>query len=206
MDPAPSNCLQYFQDLIGQVRSFNYDLFNQGFTYFNNLDYAICFRKWSGFCTVSFSVPAEEEVEEEEGHENDLFPERNEVALKKIAIPASKALKRRQNDRQRRPQEVRPTHEVTSFHIVSSQHSGNQHMMAAAGPLKCTSDYLILNNMRFCGSHLNDAALYRNSVSTDAVIVDNSTGPVTARFVTSVEAVSKGFILDYQLNPCLLNG
>ena len=151
---------------------------------------------------MSYSVPQEDEAEES-GHENDLFPERNEVVLKKIAMPVTKAVRRRPNDRQRRPQEVRPPHEVTSFHVVSSQ----SHLQSAgAGPIKCLSDYLILNNMRFCGTHLNDAALYRNNVNTDTTIVDNSTGPVSARFVTSSDAVSKGFLLDYQLNPCLLNG
>lgn len=119
-------------------------------------------------------------------------------------MPAvTKAVKIRTNDRQRRPQEIRPPHEVTSFHIVNG-HSNQQ--FAGAGPLKCYSDYLILNNMRFCGSHLNEAALYRNNINTDETVIDNSTGPVYARFVSSVESVSKGFILDYQLNPCLLNG
>lgn len=185
------------------MRSFNYDLFNQGFTYFNNLDYTICFRKWPGFCTVSYTIPREDEPNES-SNDNDLFPERDEVgALKKIAMPVTKAMKIRANDRLRRPQEIRPPHETTSFQIVSGQ--SNQ-QFAGAGPLKCVSDYLVLNNMRFCGSHLNDAALYRNNINLDTTIVDNSTGPVSARFVTSQESVSKGFILDYQLNPCLLNG
>lgn len=167
------------------------------------MDYTICIRKWPGFCTVSYSVPSEDEPNES-GSENDLFPERDEIgALKRIPMPVTKSIKIRTNDRQRRPQEIRPPREMTSFHIVSGQ--SNQ-QFAAAGPLKCVSDYIVLNNMRFCGSHLNDDALYRNNVNEDETIIDNSTGPVYARFVTSEESVSKGFILDYQLNPCLLNG
>lgn len=155
---------------------------------------------------MSYSVPREEEPNES-GDENDLFPEREEVSsFKKIAIPATKAIKHRVNDRRRRPQEIRPPHEVTIFHIVSGQSSQSNQQYAAAGPLKCASDFILLNGIRFCGSHLNDGGLYRNNINEDAIIVDNSTGPVSMRFVTSDEAVSKGFLLDYQLNPCLMNG
>ncbi|KAI1299312.1 hypothetical protein HDE_03927 [Halotydeus destructor] len=71
---APSNCLQYFTGPSGQFSSFNYELAqNQDAAllqnlqqanpqipryamYFNSMDYTICFRKESGFCTQTYYV------------------------------------------------------------------------------------------------------------------------------------------------------
>lgn len=64
---APSNCLQYFTGPAGTFSSFNYDAYRplveaniknmpQDATYFNNMDYAICFRKEIGFCTQTYHV------------------------------------------------------------------------------------------------------------------------------------------------------
>ncbi|RWS23139.1 uncharacterized protein B4U80_09841 [Leptotrombidium deliense] len=65
---APLNCLQYFASPSGQFESFNYVDANQiqvassaleetdAYTYLNNMDYAICFRKEAGFCTQTYTV------------------------------------------------------------------------------------------------------------------------------------------------------
>jgi len=38
------------------------------------------------------------------------------------------------------------------------------------------------------------------------VVTDNSTGPITARFVTNEKDVARGFNINYRMNPCLING
>lgn len=205
--------------MVGQVKSFNYDLFNQGFTYFNNLDYAICFKKWPGFCTVTYEVPTSTDEWEETGSENGfLLPDRvpdggdgldYDELLKKgppIAVTTSRSANNGKNKKKIPSQLLRPHREVTSFHIVSREHGAQSQTTAAAGPLKCNTDYLVLNNLRFCGHHLNEDSLHSSTIRTDAPVMDNSTGPIYARFVTSVDTVGKGFVLNYQLNPCLMAG
>ena len=202
--------------MVGQVKSFNYDLFNQGFTYFNNLDYSICFKKWPGFCTVTYEVPTSTDDWEDSGNSNgfllpDRVPEDGDMIdydeyLKKgppIAVTTSKSVK---GKKKIPSQLLRPHREVTSFHIVSREHGVQSQTSAAAGPLKCNTDYLVLNNLRFCGHHLNEDSLYSSTIRNDAPVMDNSTGPIYARFVTSVDTVGKGFVLNYQLNPCLMAG
>ena len=55
---SPPNCLQYYFDLNGEFRSFNFDYYNQvNARYLKNLDYAICFRKIHGFCSITYSMP-----------------------------------------------------------------------------------------------------------------------------------------------------
>ena len=94
--------------------------------------------------------------------------------------------------------------EKTSFQIVSNDL--NLQQFASAGPFKCSNDYLVINSLRYCGNYLNEDSLYSTNVQSNAPVVDNSTGPIYIRFVTSVDTASKGFILNFQLNPCLLNG
>lgn len=69
---APSNCLQYFTGPSGVFQSFNYEttrttnehqILNpqnpnipREASYFNNMDYTICFRKEIGFCTQTYQV------------------------------------------------------------------------------------------------------------------------------------------------------
>ena len=164
-------------------------------------------------------MPRDDDPDDEDD-EDELYPERNEILipnLQKIAPsatagPENKAIKIRANDRikgRRRPyphENHRPGRETSYFQIISGQNNQNNQQFAGAGPVKCYTDYLLLNGMRYCGSHLNEGALYRNNIDTDVPVIDNSTGPVYARFVTSEEAVSRGFMLNYHLNPCLLNG
>lgn len=213
---APTNCLQYFTSMVGQVKSFNYDLFNQGFTYFNNLDYTICFKKWPGFCTVTFEVPNNDDWDGGSNGGGFLLPdERPEDGsnldyddLLKKGLPISVTTSKSDINKKKKitSQLLRPHREVTSFHIVSREHGAQSQTTAAAGPLKCNTDYLVLNNLRFCGHHLNEDSLYSSSIRTDSPIMDNSTGPIYARFVTSLDTVGKGFVLNYQLNPCLMAG
>lgn len=55
---APPNCLQYYFDLNGEFKSFNFDYYAQANArYLRSLDYAICFRKLPGFCSITFSMP-----------------------------------------------------------------------------------------------------------------------------------------------------
>ena len=184
---APRHCLQYHYNLLGSIKSFNYDIFNQGFTYTNNLDYTICFKKSTGFCTITYSVPREED----EGHGNELF---HETDREQGSWTEGEPFKRRP--------ELSTRPERTYFDITPGQRDSSQ--TAHAGPYKCPSDYIMLNGIRLCGYHLNDN-LYASS-SLDVPITDNSTGPIFARFVSSPETVGKGFYLNYQMNPCMING
>ena len=55
---APPNCLQYYYDLHGEFKSFNFDYYQQSNArYLKDLDYAICFRKIPGFCSITYSMP-----------------------------------------------------------------------------------------------------------------------------------------------------
>ncbi|KAI2799608.1 hypothetical protein BLOT_011514 [Blomia tropicalis] len=62
-DLAPPYCLQYFDSNQGTIQSFNYDLKRNGGPegrsevtdgYPNNIDYLICIRKETGFCSISY--------------------------------------------------------------------------------------------------------------------------------------------------------
>ncbi|KAH7641544.1 uncharacterized protein LOC124493204 [Dermatophagoides farinae] len=61
---APAHCLQYYEGTQGTIKSFNYDsdelanrndlsnVLNEGYP--NNVDYMICIRKETGFCSISY--------------------------------------------------------------------------------------------------------------------------------------------------------
>lgn len=71
----PPNCLQYYYDLNGEVRSFGFDFNNQNNAkYLRSLDYAICFRKLSGFCSITYSMPKFGAVTENEGQSQQRPP------------------------------------------------------------------------------------------------------------------------------------
>ncbi|XP_034131940.1 uncharacterized protein LOC117586151 [Drosophila guanche] len=60
-DLAPNNCLQYFTETEGIIKSFNYDIDgsivdNREATYFNNLNYAICMSRMKNVCSVSYNT------------------------------------------------------------------------------------------------------------------------------------------------------
>lgn len=213
---APTNCLQYFYQLVGQVKSFNYDYFSQGFTYFNNMDYTICFKKevsdetvfpvelpstsQSGFCTATFSVPRDEDS----AFSNEVFFDGNIYADNSAVKPARPLI-----------QDLREYFDIVGASDVAQGTAG-------AGPFKCPTDYLIINYVRLCGYRLN-ADLYSNNAHTNHAPVAgekelckctancitfaaNSTGPLHLRFVSDHQNVGKGFLLNYQMNPCLING
>ncbi|KAH8248240.1 hypothetical protein KR038_008276 [Drosophila bunnanda] len=83
-DLAPNNCLQYFTEGEGLIKSFNYDsdgsiVDNREATYFNNLNYAICLARLKNVCSVSYNTeqlggdqPDFQIVNKDEG-ENDLI-------------------------------------------------------------------------------------------------------------------------------------
>ncbi|RWS31051.1 uncharacterized protein B4U80_06090 [Leptotrombidium deliense] len=57
---APSHCLQYYTGTHGVIKSFNYDLsFSENEAtvgYPNDIDYIMCVRKESGFCSISYDL------------------------------------------------------------------------------------------------------------------------------------------------------
>ncbi|XP_058811178.1 uncharacterized protein LOC131676068 [Topomyia yanbarensis] len=62
---APEGCLQYFDRVNGYIKSFNYD--NQSVivrkrnpSYLNNLNYAICIKRTSHFCGITFTNVGED--------------------------------------------------------------------------------------------------------------------------------------------------
>ncbi|XP_039492148.1 uncharacterized protein LOC120452130 isoform X2 [Drosophila santomea] len=60
-DLAPNNCLQYFPEAEGVIKSFNYDtdgsiVDNREATYFNNLNYAICLSRLKNVCSVAYNT------------------------------------------------------------------------------------------------------------------------------------------------------
>ncbi|XP_004524132.1 uncharacterized protein LOC101453132 [Ceratitis capitata] len=60
-DLAPEGCLQFYTEIEGVVKSFNYDtdgafVNNAGATYFNNLNYAICLQRSKDMCAVTYTA------------------------------------------------------------------------------------------------------------------------------------------------------
>ncbi|RWS16476.1 uncharacterized protein B4U79_01361 [Dinothrombium tinctorium] len=57
---APSHCLQYYTGTYGVIKSFNYDspfLESDSSTgYPNDIDYIMCIKKESGFCSISYDL------------------------------------------------------------------------------------------------------------------------------------------------------
>ncbi|KAH8399483.1 hypothetical protein KR215_011695 [Drosophila sulfurigaster] len=60
-DLAPDNCLQYYSDGEGIIKSFNYDadgsiVSNREATYLNNMNYAICLARSKNVCSISYNT------------------------------------------------------------------------------------------------------------------------------------------------------
>ncbi|KAJ9581533.1 hypothetical protein L9F63_023289 [Diploptera punctata] len=51
---APPGCLQYYQDLTGVIKSFNYNPVDEGH-YQSNLDYAVCIQRSPNTCRIDFN-------------------------------------------------------------------------------------------------------------------------------------------------------
>ena len=54
---APDGCLQYFTALSGSIESFNFR--DSGSPYPILLDYAICFKRQTGFCGITLTTLTE---------------------------------------------------------------------------------------------------------------------------------------------------
>lgn len=165
---APANCLQYYTGPSGVFQSFNYETNRQmdvpitaqtinwprEATYFNNMDYSICFRKEVGFCTQTYQV-------------NTTF------------VPM----------------------EISS--LAPNQNSPfDSRLYAGAGVSKCQYDFLLLDGVRYCGAHLSPMGFISQAEIIDQPVVDKSSGPFIARFVTNERFVGRGFSIGYQQNPC----
>ncbi|XP_058448443.1 uncharacterized protein LOC131428477 [Malaya genurostris] len=67
---APEGCLQYYGEVNGYIKSFNYDnqsviVSNSKPSYLNNLNYAICIKRKPNFCSTKFSNVGEDGEENE---------------------------------------------------------------------------------------------------------------------------------------------
>ena len=143
---APPNCLQYHYNLVGQIKSFNFDFFDQGFTYFNNLDYTICFKKESGFCTARFSVPRDDDSESSASaiFGGDPF----------LGIGSNGG--NTYNDGSSPDKVIRPPiKDPTGDHFNIIPGNDVQQGASGAGHIHCPNDYLIINYIRYCGYRLN---------------------------------------------------
>ena len=49
---APTDCVQYFTGISGEIRSFNFD----GGIQLRDIQYTICVRRESGFCGIQYTV------------------------------------------------------------------------------------------------------------------------------------------------------
>ncbi|KAM7362316.1 uncharacterized protein ACRADG_013081 [Cochliomyia hominivorax] len=86
---APQGCLQYYTELEGVVKSFNYDIEgslvdNKQATYFNNLNYVICLERGKDYCSVNYIMEQigggngdqlEFQIINKDEDENDLVPD-----------------------------------------------------------------------------------------------------------------------------------
>ncbi|EDV98624.1 uncharacterized protein LOC6569972 [Drosophila grimshawi] len=60
-DLAPVNCLQYYSDGEGIIKSFNYDVDgsiveSREATYLNNMNYAVCLARSKNVCSISYNI------------------------------------------------------------------------------------------------------------------------------------------------------
>ncbi|XP_011294130.2 uncharacterized protein LOC101889317 [Musca domestica] len=85
---APDGCLQYYTDMEGIVKSFNYDIEgtvvdNKLATYLNNLNYVICLERGKNTCSVNYvmeqigssSEQLDFQIINKNEDENDLVPD-----------------------------------------------------------------------------------------------------------------------------------
>lgn len=122
---APTNCLQYQNSLIGQIKSFNFEEFQvgAGTGYLSGLDYTICFKKPPGYCSVTYSIPRQ------------LFADFGQSII-------------HQTNQAQTNYQVNPGQYFNIIGMVGNDQAG-------AGHLECAQDYLQLANIPLCGSRLN---------------------------------------------------
>ncbi|XP_055850596.1 uncharacterized protein LOC129915154 [Episyrphus balteatus] len=83
-DFAPDDCLQFYTEPEGFIKSFNYDQFGTivdsgEVTYLNNLNYAICIKRVKQMCTILYQTdsngePNEFEIVNKDDEDNDIIP------------------------------------------------------------------------------------------------------------------------------------
>lgn len=203
---APPNCLQYFTGPSGMFQSFNYETlrttqealliqqqqtgqnqYMRDATYFNNLDYAICFRKEVGFCTQTYQVNTTLVPMEINAQAPSTFYQFSFQSIL-FALPNLDA---------------QPLFESKTY--------------GGTGIQKCAMDYILLDGMRFCGARLSTMGLSTNAETDTPVFgefvtykrllirnsnLDRSSGPFIARFVSNERFVGRGFQIGFQQNPC----
>lgn len=171
---APENCLQYETGLIGSVKSFNYQEYSlSNVEYLSSLDYTICFRKAMGHCSVTFSIPTLDDI--------------NQVPVNLPGQPHG-------------------AYDASIYFQITGDSSIGQDS-AGAGPYECPTDWLMLAGVRLCGNRMNPSLSATANPTTSAEVVDNSTGPIYARFYSNNDHDTKrGFWINYRQNPCFVGG
>ncbi|XP_055912861.1 uncharacterized protein LOC129946631 [Eupeodes corollae] len=83
-DFAPDDCLQFYTEPEGYIKSFNYDQFGTivesgEATYLNNLNYAICIKRVKQMCTILYQTnsngePNDFQIVNKDDEDNDIIP------------------------------------------------------------------------------------------------------------------------------------
>ncbi|KAF0294798.1 hypothetical protein FJT64_007580 [Amphibalanus amphitrite] len=177
---APPLCLQYLTGRAGRIASFNYRPTAQGQAgqptdggYMNNLNYMICIRKESGFCSITYST--------------DNFGSQamaNEFNIVNFENEESDG-------------GIDPRIVATATGGTPTVPAGQ----AGVGPIKCRHDFLVLSLDRLCGERLNDAAA-SSTLTDNADVTDYSAGQFVVKFVSNHQRTGAGFQLDFRQNPC----
>ncbi|XP_039492147.1 uncharacterized protein LOC120452130 isoform X1 [Drosophila santomea] len=177
-DLAPNNCLQYFPEAEGVIKSFNYDTdgsivdnreatyfvsqrlfnltnFNEYFLMQNNLNYAICLSRLKNVCSVAYNT------EQLGGDQPD-------------------------------------------FQIINKDEAENDLIsdgQAGAGIFNCPDDFIAINSVPLCGERFNDGR-ESDDYTIHATVRDTAAGPIILPFRTDAEYVGRGFRLLYRQELC----
>ncbi|XP_076311027.1 uncharacterized protein LOC143225462 isoform X2 [Tachypleus tridentatus] len=107
------------------------------------------------------------------------------------------------------PEFIQPTNQqqqtqASPFFAIEMGAGGTNQQLttAGAGMQDCPSDYIILASIRLCGGRLNDKLVNNVPASSNTDVIDTTTGPFLARFVTNSDSISRGFLINYRQNPC----
>ncbi|KAH8277071.1 hypothetical protein KR026_004776 [Drosophila bipectinata] len=182
---APNNCLQYFTEPEGIVKSFNYDtdgsiVDNREATYFNNLNYAICLSRLKNVCSVSYNTeqlggdqPDFQIVNKDEGITNSI------TNFDPI-----------------------PNLYVSDFHALTAENDLVSDGQAGAGIFNCPDDFIAINSVPLCGERFNDGR-ETDDFTMHATVRDTAAGPIILPFRTDAEYVGRGFRLLYRQELCV---
>ncbi|KAH8324991.1 hypothetical protein KR074_002246 [Drosophila pseudoananassae] len=182
---APNNCLQYFTDGEGIVKSFNYDtdgsiVDNREATYFNNLNYAICLSRLKNVCSVSYNT-------EQLGGDQPDF----QIVNKDEGITNSIS-----------NFDPFPSLYVLDFHTLTAENDLISDGQAGAGIFNCPDDFIAINSVPLCGERFNDGR-ETDDFTMHATVRDTAAGPIILPFRTDAEYVGRGFRLLYRQELCV---